>query len=202
MSESGVQVNGNKAESGKSWLAEIRELIKILLLSLAIVLPVRYFIVQPFIVRGASMEPNFYDSNYLVVDEISYAFREPQRGEVVVFRYPQDPREFFIKRIIGLPGEQVEVKSGQIKIINSSRPQGFILQEDYLSHLGLATGPDAVSLLGPQEYFVLGDNRGASSDSRFWGALGRKFLIGRVVFRAWPLNQFGTIVDALPSYDK
>jgi signal peptidase I len=198
MDELETQVKANEGGGAKNWLAEIKELVKVLLVSLAIVLPVRYFIVQPFIVRGASMEPSFYDRDYLVVDELSYAFREPARGEVVVFRYPQDPRQFFIKRIIGLPGEQVEIKSGQVKIINSLQPQGFILEEPYLNNLWLAVGPDAVSVLGPQEYFVLGDNRAASSDSRFWGALTRKFLIGRAVFRAWPFSQFGIISAALP----
>ena len=198
MNESEAEVNIDKRDSDKNWLAEIKELVKVLLVSLAIVLPVRYFIVQPFIVRGASMEPNFYDRDYLVVDELSYAFREPARGEVVIFRYPQDPRQFFIKRIIGLPNEQVEIKSGQVKIINLSQPQGFVLAEPYLNNLGLAAGPDAVAVLGQQEYFVLGDNRAASSDSRFWGALTRKFLIGRAGFRAWPFSQFGIISAAFP----
>lgn len=193
MNESEIQAGGSKKEAVKDWAAEAKELLKVLLISLAIVLPVRYFIVQPFIVRGASMEPSFYDRQYLVVDELSYAFREPTRGEVVVFRYPQDPRQFFIKRIIGLPGEQVEIKSGQVKIINTLRPAGFVLAEPYLKNFGLGVGPDVVSVLGPQEYFVLGDNRGASSDSRFWGALARKFLIGRAVFSAWPLSQFGAV---------
>ena len=176
----------------KSWPREIWEVVKVLILSLVIVLPIRYFIVQPFIVRGASMEPNFSDREYLVVDEISYFLRAPKRGEAVVFRYPRDPRQFFIKRIIGLPDERVEIKSGKIKIFNSVYPEGFTLEESYLLS-GLGTHPDVVSALGPGEYFVLGDNRNFSSDSRFWGGLDRKFLIGRVVFRAWPLNQFGMV---------
>lgn len=184
--------DGPPSTPSKNWLLEIREVIKVLLMSLAIVLPIRYFIAQPFIVRGASMEPNFFDREYLVVDEISYLLREPQRGEAIVFRYPKDPRQFFIKRIIGLPGERVEIKSGKIKIFNSVYPAGLILQESYLLP-GLVTHPEVVSTLGLKEYFVLGDNRNFSSDSRFWGSLDRKFFIGRAVFRAWPLNQFGTI---------
>ena len=176
----------------KSWPREIWEVVKVLILSLVIVLPIRYFIVQPFIVRGASMEPNFSDREYLVVDEISYFLRAPKRGEAVIFRYPRDPRQFFIKRIIGLPDERVEIKSGKIKIFNSVYPEGFTLEESYLLS-GLGTHPDVVSALGPGEYFVLGDNRNFSSDSRFWGELDRKFLIGRVIFRAWPLNQFGMV---------
>lgn len=180
--------------SVKSWPQEIWEIIKVLLVSLAIVLPIRYFIAQPFIVRGASMEPNFEDRQYLVIDEISYLLRAPHRGEAIVFRYPKDPRQFFIKRIIGLPGERMEIKSGKIKIFNSIYPEGFTLEESYLPS-GFSTHPDVTSTLGPKEYFVLGDNRNFSSDSRFWGALDRKFVIGRVVFRAWPLNRFGVVSD-------
>lgn len=185
--------------SAKSWPQEIWEIIKVLLVSLAIVLPIRYFIAQPFIVRGASMEPTFFDREYLVVDEISYLLRKPQRGEAIVFRYPKDPRQFFIKRIIGLPGERVEIKSGKIKIFNSVYPGGFSLEESYLPS-GLATYPDVISAVDSEEYFVLGDNRNFSSDSRFWGSLDRKFVIGRVVFRAWPLDQFGVVPNYALDY--
>lgn len=198
MSDSEMQEEA-KIPLTKNWPLEIWEVVKVLLLSLAIVLPIRYFIAQPFIVRGASMEPNFFDREYLVVDEISYLLREPQRGEAIVFRYPKDPRQFFIKRIVGLPGERVEIKSGKIKIFNSVYPAGLTLEEPYLS-LGLATHPEVVSTLGPEEYFILGDNRNASSDSRFWGPLDRKFLIGRAVFRAWPLSRFGMIADFSLNY--
>ncbi len=184
-----------KVPPTKNWLLEIREAIKVLLVSLAIVLPIRYFIAQPFIVRGASMEPNFFDREYLVVDEISYLLREPQRGEAVVFRYPKDPRQFFIKRVIGLPGERVEIKSGKIKIFNSTHLTGLTLEESYLQSSELATNPDLVSTLGSKDYFVLGDNRNFSSDSRFWGSLDRRFFIGRVIFRAWPLSQLGVIAN-------
>lgn len=185
--------------SSKRWPQEIWEIVKVLLVSLAIVLPIRYFIAQPFIVRGASMEPNFSDRQYLVIDEISYLLRAPKRGEAVVFRYPNDPSQFFIKRIIGLPNERIEIKSGKIKIFNSTYPAGFILEESYLLS-GIGTHPDVVSTLDSKEYFVLGDNRNFSSDSRFWGALDRKFLIGRVIFRAWPINQFGTVSSYALNY--
>ena len=81
------------------------ELVKIIVISLVIIIPVRYFLIQPFYVKGASMEPNFYDHEYLIIDEITYRFRDPERGEIIVFRYPRNPQEYFIKRIIGLPGD-------------------------------------------------------------------------------------------------
>lgn len=170
---------------------EFWEIIRVLLVSLAIVLPIRYFIVQPFIVRGASMEPTFENKEYLVVDEASYYFREPKRGEVIVFRYPRDPSQFFIKRIIGLPGEKIEIHSGRVKIVNHEFPDGFILDELYLDPPNHFTAPDTKITLGGGQYFVLGDNRDFSSDSRIWGILERKFITGRVFFRAWPVTRLG-----------
>lgn len=175
------------------WGRELWEITKVLIISLAIVLPTRYFIAQPFIVRGASMEPNFENREYLIIDEVSYYFREPQRGEAIVFRYPQDPRQFFIKRIIGLPGERVEIRAGRVAIFNQSNAGGLILGEDYLSPADRLTYPDIEAVLDNDEYFVLGDNRDQSSDSRVWGPLPRKFIVGRVIFRAWPVTRLGLI---------
>jgi len=166
--------------------------LRLTLIAAAIAIPIRYFIAQPFIVRGPSMEPNYYDREYLVIDELSYFFREPQRGEVIVFHYPLNTREYFIKRIIGLPGETVEVKADGIYVTNSQHPDGFRLGEPYLAPDGLTRSSVRFGL-GPNEYVVLGDNRAKSSDSRSWGALGRKFITGRAIFRAWPIQRFGLL---------
>src|SRR3989338_3487655 len=114
------------------FLRTVGEFLRLAIIAAAIALPIRYFIAQPFIVRGASMEPNFHDREYLVVDELSYFFREPKRGEVVVFRYPLNPREYFIKRVIGLPGETVEVRSDAVYVFNGEYPDGFEITEPYL----------------------------------------------------------------------
>ncbi len=167
------------------WALEIWEFARVIIISLLIVLPIRFFIAQPFVVKGASMEPNFYTGQYLIIDEASYYFRSPERGEVIVFRYPQDPAEFFIKRIIGLPGERVEVTGGKVRIVNKKYPEGMILNESYLPS-GRETLPDIALDLGPTQYFVLGDNRLESSDSRRWGPLDRSFFIGRALVRLWP----------------
>ncbi len=173
-------------------LRTLGEFLRLALVAAAIALPIRYFIAQPFIVRGASMEPNFEDREYLVIDELSYFFRPPQRGEVVVFRYPLNPKEYFIKRIIGLPGEAVEIREDTIFIFNAEHPDGVELQEPYLPEDFRYRGASRFTL-GPNEYVVLGDNRAFSSDSRSWGALERRFITGRAVFRAWPVQRFGLL---------
>lgn len=181
-----------ESSRGGRFFAGAGEIVRILLISLAIVVPIRYFLVQPFVVRGASMEPNFTDKEYLVIDEASYYFRPPVRGEVVVFRYPRDTTEFFIKRIIGLPGEKVSIRKGRIAIANRAYPEGFMLEEPYLDPL-LKTYPDMEKTLGQDEYFVLGDNRNASSDSRIWGVLPGKLITGRAAWSAWPPQTFGAV---------
>lgn len=170
----------------KTFLLFVWEIVKITVITLAIIVPIRYFLIQPFFVKGASMEPNFEDGQYLVIDELTYRFREPQRGEVVVFHYPGDRSQYYIKRLIGLPGETVEITGGRIKIINQEHTLGFILDEsNYLPNVAVTEGT-AKEILSDDEYFVLGDNRQASFDSRRWGFLSRQNIVGRVWLRAWP----------------
>lgn len=175
-----------------SFLRILGEFLRLTLIAAAVALPIRYFVAQPFIVRGASMEPNFYDREYLVVDELTYFLRAPQRGEVIVFHYPLNPREYFIKRIIGLPGETVEIRENAIYITNTEHPEDFRLDEPYLPER-LESRGNARFGLGEAEYVVLGDNRPFSSDSRNWGVLERKFITGRAIFRAWPIARLGIL---------
>ncbi|MBI2454040.1 MAG: signal peptidase I [Parcubacteria group bacterium] len=164
----------------------IWETAKIVVVSLLIILPIRYFIVQPFFVRGESMQPSFNDKDYLIIDELSYRFDAPGRGEVIVFRFPQDPSQYYIKRIIGLPEETIEIKNGEITIVNRAHPTGFTLKESYLNE----NTPGEIKIkLDDNEYFVLGDNRDASSDSRRWGPLAKHLIIGRAWLRIWPFNE-------------
>lgn len=176
------------------FVREVWEFAKIVLLSLAIVLPIRLFIAQPFIVRGASMIPTFQDGEYLIIDELSYLLRAPQRGEVIVFRYPLVPSQFFIKRIIGLPGETVVIENGSVAVKNNSSPDSFLLDESYLSDT-IVTAPNSTTQLGDKEYFVMGDNRLESSDSRRWGVLEADFLIGRALLRLWPPSELGIVTN-------
>lgn len=165
------------------------ELVKAFLIAVIVIVPIRYFLIQPFFVRGASMEPTFEDGEYLIVDQLSYQFREPQRGEVVVFRYPNNPSQFFIKRIAGLPSETVNVQEGRVVIQNGRHPDGVVLDESPYLPEGERTGGNVHVDLGPSEYFVLGDNRAASSDSRSWGSLPANDVIGRVWVRAFPVDR-------------
>ncbi|OGZ35006.1 MAG: signal peptidase I [Candidatus Portnoybacteria bacterium RIFCSPHIGHO2_02_FULL_40_23] len=173
----------------KKFLSFIWEIFKIVVISLAIIIPVRYYLVQPFFVRGASMEPNFDNGEYLIVDELTYRLREPGRGEVIVFKFPKDTSQYYIKRIVALPGETIEIHDKKIIIYNQGFKEGVVLDESSYLANGLNTWGDIKVILASNEYFVLGDNRGASSDSRQWGVLPQKDIIGRVWIRAWPFEK-------------
>jgi len=164
------------------------DIIKVAVVALVLAGLVRYFLVQPFFVEGASMEPNFENGEYLLIDELSYYFKPVGRGEVVVFHYPLDTSKYYIKRIIGLPEETVEIKNSQVTIYNDEHPNGFVLNESYLPK-SLTTDGQIKEKLGKDEYFVLGDNRPVSYDSRRWGVLPKNDIIGRVWVRAWPFNR-------------
>ncbi len=167
-------------------------------LALGFALFIRFFIAAPYVVSGASMEPNFQDWNYLLVDRVTYDLSAPQRGDVIVLNLPEDTNRALIKRIIGLPGETV-VLSGTaptVTIINSAHPKGFTLAEPYLDPQDLGGASDMTVTLGPDQYFVLGDNRKVSADSRLWGILPRSDIVGRVLLRLYPLNE----LSALPAF--
>ncbi len=169
------------------------EIFKIVVIALIIVIPIRYYIFQPFFVRGASMEPNFENGEYLIINEIGYKLGDPQRGDVIVFRYPQDPSQYYIKRIIGLPKERVEIKNNSITVFNNKFSKGKALDESFYLPSNEFTKGEVRINLEENEYFVLGDNRAFSSDSRRWGTLSGDYLIGKVWLRAWPLDKLGVI---------
>ena len=179
----------------------ILEIIKIIALAFIIIVPIRVFLFQPFFVQGSSMEPNFEDGQYLIVNELGYKETDlnigsnnlfavkPFKESVVVFRYPLDQSKFFIKRVIGLPGETVQIKDNQVIIFNKQHPNGFVLNESAYLSSDVITNQDQTVQLGPDQYFVMGDNLEFSSDSRAWGPVPVSDLIGEVELRAWPLNK-------------
>lgn len=172
----------------KSFFKFFWDLLKVAVTTLVLAGLVRYFLVQPFFVEGASMEPNFKNGEYLLIDEISYYFKPPVQGEVIVFHYPLDTSKYYIKRVIGLPGETVEIRGGGVIIYNGNNPKGFSIDESYLPK-EITTAGNIKKKLGKNEYFVLGDNRQFSSDSRYWGTLPANDIVGRVWVRAWPVNR-------------
>lgn len=133
------------------------------------------------------MEPNFHENDYLIIDELSFKLREPQRGETVVLRSPFEKNYFFIKRIIGLPQETISIKNGKVKIYSEINPGGMVLNESYLENTEITDG-DLEIKIGEGQYFVMGDNRQYSYDSRRWGLLEEKDIIGRVWLRLWPIQ--------------
>jgi len=177
--------NARMQDTGKGLL---KDLFTLTFLIVVVVIPIRVFIISPFIVDGASMHPTFKNLDYLIVNEFLYAFYTPERGDVIVFRYPRDPSIFYIKRIIGLPNETVSINHGIITITSPSG-KNISLIEPYTVNED-ATYTKNVSL-NSEEYFVLGDNRPNSSDSRVWGPLPRKDIIGRVDLRLLPIKESG-----------
>lgn len=162
----------------------VKDTLRFALIALLIVIPVRWFVAQPFIVRGTSMVPTFENNEYLIVDQVTYRFEEPKRGDVIIMRYPKDPKTFFIKRIIGLPNETVEIQGKRV-IIRKDGVEAFTLSEPYIEATRTRNEYKSYTL-GSDEYFVMGDNRYASSDSRSWGNLPKKDVVGRAVLRLFP----------------
>ncbi len=178
----------------KKALWSLFEVLQTVAIAVVAVFVVRTFIAQPFLVSGASMEPTFSNGDYLLVDELTFRFREPARGEVVVFRYPGDDRSFYIKRIIGLPGERVMIRNGTVSVTKDDAE--VVLPEPYISQT--LTSGDIDVMLGAHEYYVLGDNRGFSFDSRSWGPLGDDHVVGLVRMRLWPLSS--ALAFSAPTY--
>ena len=177
--------------------AYFEEFIKVCIVAAVIILPVRFFVIQPFIVKGASMEPTFYENEYLIVDELSFRFRDPERGEVVIFRYPKTEKRFLIKRVIGLPGDRVSIHDNRITVYNKDYPNGRMLDEKEYLPSETPTGDFDVTVT-PNQFFVLGDNRTVSFDSERFGPVDRSQLVGRAVFRGLPIPRAQLI--NLPQY--
>lgn len=165
-----------------------RDVVSFALIALLIVVPIRWFIAQPFIVRGLSMVPTFQNGDYLIVDQVSYRFEEPERGDVIIMRYPRDESVYFIKRVIGLPGETIELQGTRV-IIQETSGETLTLEEPYIAS-GEHRPEFGTYTLGTDEFFVMGDNRDESSDSRVWGPLPRKDIIGRALVRLFPPTSF------------
>src|ERR1035437_4856445 len=183
------KIPGNAAQAKKENF--FYDIIKFALIAIIIIVPIRTFIAEPFIVFGASMDQTFANGEYLIVDQVSYHFEKPSRGDVVIFRYPRNPKLYFIKRVIGLPGETVTSDNGTVTItpVSGDTSKNFILSEPFVSEASKSYD-SFTETLGPTEYFVMGDNRNQSSDSRAWGPLDMSYMLGRPIIRLFPPSIF------------
>lgn len=179
-----------------------RDTIETILLALALFIVINTFVAQLYQVIGSSMLPDFHNGEYLLTDKLTYRFREPQRGEVIIFKSPESPHhDAYIKRIVALPGETLKIEDNRVTIYNHKHPEGFTLKEPYLKKETLTEGKKDITegepfSISPESYVVLGDNREVSSDSRTWGAITKDEIIGRSLFRLWPPNAFSYIARA------
>jgi signal peptidase I len=167
----------------------VREIVETIAFTL-LIFSVIHFAVQGFRTNGESMEPNFHNNEYVLVNKVAYLLQQPQRGDVIVFRYPLDPGEDFIKRIIGLPGDTIQTTPDSVSV------DGVILNEPFISI------PSNIAnetwKLAPNQFFVMGDNRDNSLDSRFWGPLDKGYIVGKVVLSYWPLNEV-SLINTFPA---
>lgn len=188
------------AESASGVAADTREehpltdIVRFSLIAIIIVIPMRLWIAQPFIVSGASMADTFHTNEYLIVDQLTYHLENPVRGDVVIFRYPRDPSKYFIKRIIGIPGDTITIDGNVVTITNEANPNGVVLDEPYVRSMKQNTY--LTEILGDGEYFVMGDNRDQSSDSRMWGILQEDKIVGRAFLRLYPVSE----MDVFPGH--
>lgn len=190
--------NHSPAESKKTGWRAVREWLQVILIALVISLPIRFFIAEPFIVNGASMDPTFSTGQFLIVDRLSYRFEAPKRDDVIIFQYPGNPSIYYIKRIIGLPGETIHITDGMVSIAAAAAQKSVTLREPYVDPVHASHDSETVSL-GPTQYFVMGDNRRESSDSRSWGPLDAHFIIGRPIVRLFPLSAIGVFPGSYTS---
>jgi signal peptidase I len=181
-------------QKANTWQAELWDFIKTLLIFIVIYIIVKTYIAQPFLVKGRSMEQTFSDGDYLIVDELSYRFREPHRFEVIVFHTEFIPggaqREYYIKRVIGIPGDRVVIKDGNVILYENNGEISTELDEAYITDGIKTIAPEPIDIvLESNKYFVLGDNRGNSSDSRYWGVLDKSYIVGKPAVRLFPFNE-------------
>ncbi len=169
-----------KVEKKEDW----RDVLRFIIISLLIVIPIRMYIAKPFIVDGLSMFPTFHNGDYLIVDQISYLTGNPSRGDVVVIKPPMDESKYFIKRLIGLPGDTISINGSEVKISNSKHPLGVVIDEPYVENKG--NDNNLLFTVPEDQYFVMGDNRTASYDSRNWGFLPKRDMVGRALVRLYP----------------
>lgn len=166
------------------------EFIQTLVIFAAIASAIYLFLAQPHKVSGKSMYPNFDNGDYIITDKVTYRFSEPQRGDIVVFKNPKDESQDFIKRIMAVPGDTIKIQDGHI-YLNGERLKEPFINSDIITNPGFFLQEGETIAVPDEKYIVIGDNRSNSSDSREWGFIEKKEIIGRVFVRYWPSNAIG-----------
>lgn len=187
-----------EGDKDTSWLAIIWETARYAIVAAIIIIPIRTFVAQPFIVSGNSMYPTYHNGEYLIVNELVKYFGDYARGDVVILRYPNDPSKYFIKRVIGLPNETVTIRNGVVSITSPSRTTPLVLQEPYVKNVKL---DNSSRTLDNDEFFVMGDNRAQSSDSRIWGPVPRRLMNGEALLRLFPITKIALHPGSLDSFN-
>jgi signal peptidase I len=182
--------------SSTTWSA-IWETLRYALIAALIIIPIRTFIAQPFVVSGNSMYPTFHNGEYLIVNELAKFEGDYRRGDVIILRYPVDPSKYFIKRIVGLPGETVTITNGVVSITSPTQPNPVTLSEPYVKNI---KEDNSSRTLYQDEYFVMGDNRAQSSDSRVWGPVPKKLMDGKALIRLFPVTEIELHPGSLASF--
>jgi signal peptidase I len=194
MEQTTHSTEGADAPRPKSTWKSTVEFLRFAIIVITAVILFRAFIAQPFVVAGNSMVPTFQNANYLIIDELTYHFSQPARGDVIVFHPPTDMSTYYIKRVIGIPGDTIKIDDGIVTIINKNHPNGIALTEPYINQDTTVVHSETVVPDGM--YFVMGDNRGVSFDSRRWGLLPRKNITGRAFLRIFPLKELSVFPGA------
>lgn len=180
----------------QSWGSKIKngliELIEFIAIIGAILIVIRFFVAEPHKVSGSSMVPNFHDGDYIITNKLAMRFSPPERGEVVILQNPKNPDQVFIKRIIALPGEQINISGGQVYINNNPLSEPY-LPSGTSTQAGAFLVENEAIVIPDGQYFLMGDNRNGSSDSREWGLVRKELLIGQALFRYWPPQKFNLI---------
>lgn len=185
----------------KAWLKKNREFIiqeakewaSSILVAVILTLIIRTYIFQAFKIPSGSMRPTLMEGDKLFVNKYIYRFQKPERGEIIVFKYPEDPKKDFIKRLVAIEGETVEIRDGKIYVNDRILDDSGTFGKFYYYNHDPYGGPDEKVKVPKDCYYVLGDNSGNSTDSRFWGFVPKKNLVGKAVFRWWPLNKIGPL---------
>ena len=196
-SESEIETTPEDDKDGGSLWSVLWETLKYAIIAAVIILPIRTFIAQPFVVSGNSMYPTFHNGEYLIVNEVAKYTGDYQRGDVVILRYPNDPSKYFIKRIIGLPGDTVTIQNGVVSITSATQKTPLVLSEPYVQN---PKQDSSARTLDDEEFFVMGDNRAQSSDSRIWGPVPKRLMDGKAYFRLFPFTRIAPHPGSLASF--